>query len=197
MLSRFREAMRVNLIKCSLACALLVCTDAFSSRQKTINSIGASPEELQYRQYRPNHFLRLLAIPTLLITLSVQQVQPASAMTSEGSSYDVLQKITTPYKISDSAAFQLLPREMRKSTAVKQLQDLRDLQDSKLDQCADRGKFWEQCFFMGESEGVDTIEKVIFGKGEEQSGIDSQFISPVGALNPPPETKKSMSIPTW
>jgi len=194
MLSRSREAMKATLIKCSLACALLVCTDAFSTRQRTINSIGASSEELQHR---PNDFLRFLAIPTLLITLSVQQVQPANAMTSEGSSYDVLQKITTPYKISDSAAFQLLPREMRKSTAVKQLQDLRDLQDSKLDQCVDRGVYWEQCFFMGESEGVDTVGKVIFGKAEEQSGIDSQFISPVGALNPPPETKKSLSIPTW
>eukprot|EP00986_Skeletonema_menzelii_P019802 scaffold29164_cov171-Skeletonema_menzelii.AAC.1 len=69
------------------------------------------------------------------------------------------------------------------------------MQDARLDKCADRGVYWEQCFFMGESEGVDTIGKVIFGKGEDQSGIDSQFISPVGALNPPPEKKKS--IPTW
>ena len=187
--------MKATLIKCSLACALLICTDAFSTRQRTNNIIGASSKELQHK---PNYCLRFLAIPTLLISLSTQQVQPANAITSEGStSFDILQKITTPYKISDSAAFQLLPREMPKSTAVKQLQDLRDLQDSKLDQCADRGVYWESCFFMGESEGVDTIGKVVFGKGEEQSGIDSQFISPVGALNPPPETKKSMSIPTW
>jgi hypothetical protein len=182
--------MKATLINCSLACALLIiCTDAFSTRQRTVSSIGRqnTSEELQLR---PNKdFLRFFAIPTLLISLSTQQVQPATAMTNE------ILKISSSYKLSDSAAFQLLPREMQKSTAIKQLQDLKDMQDSRLDKCADRGVYWEQCFFMGESEGLDAIEKVIFGKGESQSGIDSQFISPMGALNPPPEMKKS--IPTW
>lgn len=184
--------MKTTLMNCWLACALLVCSDAFSTRQRTNTIIGGCSEQIQHKS---NDFLRFLTIPTLLITLSIQQVQPASAMTSEGSSYDVLQKMSSPYKLSESAAFQLLPREMRQSTAIKQLQDLKDMQDDRLDKCADRGVYWEQCFFMGESEGVDTIGKVIFGKGEEQSGIDSQFISPVGPLNPPPMSKKS--IPTW
>jgi len=185
--------MKKTLINCWLACALLVCNDAFSARQRTINRVGACSEQIQHKT---NDLLRFFTLPTLLITLSVQQVQPASAMSSEGpSSYDVLQKITSPYKLSESSAFQLLPRELQQSTAIKQLQDLKDMQDDRLDRCADRGVYWEQCFFMGESEGVDTIGKVIFGKGEDQSGIDSQFISPVGPLNPPPVKKKS--IPTW
>ncbi len=184
--------MRATLIKCLLAGAPLVCSDAFS-----INSVGiagACAEESE--RNKPNDFLRFFTIPTLLTTLSIQLVQPASAMTfTEGPSYESIQKASTPYKLSESAAFQLLPREMQPSTAIKQLQDLRDLQDARLDKCADRGVYWEQCFFMGESEGVDTIGKVIFGKGEDQSGIDSQFISPVGALNP--QSEKKNSIPTW
>jgi hypothetical protein len=158
------------IIVCSLAC---VGADAFSS--------APSSQELLRR---PNDFSRFLAIPMLMVSLSVQ---PATAMTNDGG--------TSSYKLSDSAAFKLLPREMRKSTAIQQLQDLKELQDARLDKCADRGIYWEQCFFMGQSEGVDAIGKVVFGIGDSQSGIDSQFISPVGALNPPPEMKKS--IPTW
>lgn len=150
--------MKKTLINCWLACSLLVCSDAFFTRQRTSNIVGTCSEQIQHKT---NDFLRFFTIPTLLITLSVQQVQPASAMTSDGPSYDVLQKISSPYKLSESAAFQLLPREMRQSTAIKQLQDLKDMQDDKLDKCADRGVYWEQCFFMGESEGVDTIGKDI------------------------------------
>lgn len=173
--------MKATLINFSLACALLICAEAFSSTRHSNGSHTSSEELLHLR--RRNDILRFLAIPTLMISLSVQ---PATATTNDG---------TSSYKLSDSAAFKLLPREMQKSTAIKQLQDLKELQDARLDKCADRGIYWEQCFFMGESEGVDAIGKVIFGKGESQSGIDSQFISPVGALNPPPEMKKS--IPTW
>lgn len=173
--------MRAILLLFSSACVLLGGTNAFSLNSRELH-------------FRPNGFLHFFAVPTLLITLSTQQVLPASAMPAEGIAKNFVEVSSSPYKLSDSPAFKLLPREMQKSTVVKQLQDLKDLQDSRLDQCADRGIYWEQCFFMGESEGVSAIDKVIFGKGDDQSGIDPQFISPVGAMNPPPEKK---SIPTW
>ena len=187
--------MKASSVKLSVVCALLGGVNAFPTFERITNNIIGGERASKGLHFRSSAFLHFFTIPTLMITLSTQQAQPASAMPTEGTPKSFIEVVSSaPYKLSDSPAFKLLPREMQKSTAVKQLQDLRDLQDSRLDQCADRGIYWEQCFFMGESEGVSAVEKVIFGKGEDQSGIDSQFISPVGAFNPPPEKK---SIPTW
>ena len=50
---------------------------------------------------------------------------------------------------------------------------------------------------FGESESGIDVGKVVTGKGDDslnRNAIDYQLISPIGALNPPTETKK---IPTW
>lgn len=174
------------LIIFSLACALLIeCNDAF------LTSIGKSGEELPRTQ---NDFLHIFTI----ISILSQPVLPAEATMTDRSFTNDSVQIVSSYKLSESAAFKLLPREMQKSTAMKKLQDLKDLQDDRLAQCADRGVYWEQCFMFGESEsGIDAIGKVVTGKGDDslnRNGIDYQLISPIGALNPPTETKK---IPTW
>lgn len=66
------------------------------------------------------------------------------------------------YKLSDSNAFKLLPREPSITKSAKELQDLKELEDERLDKCVDRGIFWEQCFIFGESDkdeddGMNTI----------------------------------------
>ncbi|KAL7548828.1 hypothetical protein ACHAWF_012080 [Thalassiosira exigua] len=93
--------------------------------------------------------------------------------------------------LADTDAFKMLPRKPAYSGAVKELMDLRDLQDARLDACADKGKFWEQCFMYGQSDGVDVDAP---GSGGVGGRMDNQLISPVGSLEPPRETRK---IPTW
>ena len=92
------------------------------------------------------------------------------------------------YKLSDSDAFKRLPRQPVLSGAVKELKDLQDLQDSRLNACEDKGKFWEQCFMYGQSDVDVRIP------GEDRGRMDSQLISPMGALNAPANARK---IPTW
>lgn len=183
--------MKSILIHCFLTCSLILCnTDAFSARHnRPINNRGRkSTEELQ-------HPLRVFAIPTLIVSLFLQSGLPAAAVINEGGCFiNDSVEIISLYKLSDSTAFKLLPRETQKSTSVKKLQDLKDLQDSRLAKCADRGVYWEQCFMFGESDSVNSIEKVVTGKGQGQSGIDHQLISPIGALHHSSEIK---TIPTW
>jgi hypothetical protein len=59
------------------------------------------------------------------------------------------------YKLSDSTAFQMLPREPTITKSAKELRDLKELEDRRLDRCADKGMFWEQCFIFGESDSLD------------------------------------------
>ena len=84
----------------------------------------------------------------------------------------------------------MLPRQRVLSGAVKELKDLQDLQDDRLNACHDKGKYWEQCFMYGQSDGVNV------GSADEDSRgrMDYQLISPVGSLNLPSNTNK---IPTW
>mmetsp|Transcript_44888 Transcript_44888/g.54364 ORF Transcript_44888/g.54364 Transcript_44888/m.54364 type:complete len:248 (+) Transcript_44888:152-895(+) len=105
---------------------------------------------------------------------------------------------TTPTKLSDTEMFRSLRRELPVSKAVREIEDLKDLQDARLDACADRGVFWEQCFMFGESGGVDR-------KDERRRGLDNQLLSPVGVLEPGMASGGvktrgnggSNKIPTW
>lgn len=102
--------------------------------------------------------------------------------------------------LSNSKAFQNLPREpmipsqfqSKKSKALKQVRELQDFQDDRLAQCADRGVFWEQCFMFGERSQA----RLSRNREEEQwkNGVDYQYISPLGALNPADQDKMP---PTW
>ena len=89
--------------------------------------------------------------------------------------------------ISDTNAFKMLPRE---PGAVKEIKDLQELQDSRLDACVEKGKFWEQCFMYGQSD-----VKVETADGRYKGRMDEQLISPMGALDPPSDHQNK--IPTW
>ncbi len=52
------------------------------------------------------------------------------------------------YKLSETSAFKVLRRE-----PVSELKDLKDLEDSRLALCEEKGIFWEQCFIYGQSKG--------------------------------------------
>ncbi len=47
-----------------------------------------------------------------------------------------------------------------KVKARKELNKLKELEDSRLDLCADKGKNWEQCFMFGESNTIQSEKKL-------------------------------------
>jgi len=116
-------------------------------------------------------------------------------------------------KLSDTKEFKNLRRELPVSRAVKELNDLKDLQDSRLDACADRGEMWEQCFMFGDSEskssGADRGGSNSAGGGSRAkkggsnptNGLDYQLISPIGAFDPGQASAaaegRQKTIPTW
>eukprot|EP00568_Trieres_chinensis_P004692 CAMPEP_0183314814 /NCGR_PEP_ID=MMETSP0160_2-20130417/49726_1 /TAXON_ID=2839 ORGANISM="Odontella Sinensis, Strain Grunow 1884" /NCGR_SAMPLE_ID=MMETSP0160_2 /ASSEMBLY_ACC=CAM_ASM_000250 /LENGTH=216 /DNA_ID=CAMNT_0025480225 /DNA_START=56 /DNA_END=706 /DNA_ORIENTATION=- len=96
-------------------------------------------------------------------------------------------------RLSETDAFKSLRRERPVSRAVRELNDLKDLQDSRLDACADRGVFWEQCFMFGQNDEEGTRAKNGRNRNME-NGLDYQLLSPMGALDPGPGRGKP---PTW
>ncbi|GFH46540.1 predicted protein [Chaetoceros tenuissimus] len=70
--------------------------------------------------------------------------------------------------------------DARKKTAMKQLIDLQNLQDERLDQCVDKGIDWEQCFMFGNSSSVTFAD----GQGNDwQKGLGIKI--PVNKLRGP------------
>ena len=66
-----------------------------------------------------------------------------------------------------------------KAKARKELSDLKNLQDSRLDLCADKGKNWEQCFMFGESPTVQKGKERAFSiipktKGDNASSGENR-----------------------
>ena len=96
-----------------------------------------------------------------------------------------------PPALSQSSVFATLPREQPLTRAIREVNDLKDLEDHRLDVCADRGAFWEQCFLFGEGNtGQGKTKKI-----KINNGLDYQLLSPLGALEPGSSGK---NIPaTW
>ncbi|KAL7468210.1 hypothetical protein ACHAXS_008436 [Conticribra weissflogii] len=147
----------------------------------------------------------LSTVTILSMILLLQPLSPirASAIPNDGISSAISSTKFT--KLSQTKEFQMLPREntglspsisLPLKEAIKELKDLQDLQDERLDMCADRGVFWEQCFMFGErDEGMTVRNNESRLTHEDVRGrMDNQLISPMGALNPPMEQRK---IPTW
>ena len=92
-----------------------------------------------------------------------------------------------------------------KVRGLKELQALKDLQDDRLDQCADRGIFWEQCFMYGESSSESITKygtKARTSKFSDinqkiRNGLDYQMISPLGAMEPENSDIARRMPPTW
>jgi len=60
------------------------------------------------------------------------------------------------------------------SKARKELTDLKVLQDSRLDMCADRGDNWEQCFMFGDSQSPTSGGYTVKGKFMIKEGPSSK-----------------------
>ena len=134
-------------------------------------------------------------VPSFMIILLLwQPLETASA--APFNEFPILPNPSSSAKvvpnISDTNAFKLLPRERQPplAGAVKEIKDLQELQDSRLDACVEKGKFWEQCFMYGQSD-----VKVETADGRYKGRMDKQLISPMGALDPPSDTQNK--IPTW
>ena len=120
-------------------------------------------------------------------------------------------------KLSESEAFQRLRREPPRTRAMRELTELQELQDARLDACADRGALWEQCFMFGDSASASDSSSGGGGGGTKakrgatnlQNGLDYQYLSPIGALENgesssgnndqqlPLSGRPKTKVPTW
>ena len=107
---------------------------------------------------------------------------------------------------SATEAFQNLRRDPPTTRALRELSELQELQDARLDACADRGALWEQCFMFGDSAsdgGGGGGTKAKKGSGNLQNGLDYQYLSPIGALesgdsgSQQQPNRPKTKIPTW
>mmetsp|Transcript_26860 Transcript_26860/g.79392 ORF Transcript_26860/g.79392 Transcript_26860/m.79392 type:complete len:221 (-) Transcript_26860:82-744(-) len=123
----------------------------------------------------------------LLLSLAVLSSPPAAAAAD----------LSLPPPLAQTDAFRSLRRERPVDRAVREINDLRDLQDSRLATCEDKGVFWEQCFMFGL--GGEQGTKARSGGGVAENRMDYQLVSPTGALNPTPGTSGGERVrpPTW
>lgn len=125
---------------------------------KPTNSIknSFSKDELS-EKHKKNVSLMLFTAPILFAHLLIFPPQPSLAIDISPEQYS-LQTMPLPR----SKAFQSLPREDSRqiksllfpAPTKKEIQDLKDMQDKRLDICAERGVYWEQCFIFGDT-GLD------------------------------------------
>lgn len=115
----------------------------------------------------------LPVVPFFLMHLSTQ---PAIAVDVSSEQYSLQ---TIP--LSQAQAFQTLPREDARqirsllvpSPTRKKIQDLKGLQDARLDSCADRGVYWEQCFMFGDT-SVESRDTTTAGRNvNAQQGVST------------------------
>ena len=118
--------------------------------------------------------IHLLAPIMILAALPAEDVRAVPVFQSTTQSVS--------YKLSDSNAFKLLPREPTRTKSAKELQDLKELEDDRLDKCVDKGIFWEQCFIFGES---------------DKNGDDSMRTDNVNRMQKGTVPARKTVIPTW
>jgi len=133
---------------------------------------------------------RWLSTMTILsTTLLLQPLSPIRVCAIPNDGLPSAISSTKVTKLSQTKEFQMLPRETSElppsllssplKEVVKELKDFQDFQDARLDMCADRGIFWEQCFMFGESNDRELENDGV------RKRMDTQLIFPMGALNPP------------
>ena len=125
-----------------------------------VSQTGIEPQRLHRNavQLTTYGFLALTLIPPLFISLP-----PAEAADA-----DFFSRAETQYQSSSNNLVIPQKYDARKATAMKQLIDLQNLQDERLDQCVDKGLDWEQCFMFGNSSSVTFAD----GQGNDwQKGL--------------------------
>lgn len=128
---------------------------------------------------RPVSLLAPLLVPALVFTQNLF-LSPAMATPEQ------------TQRLSESKEFQSLRREPKLPPGRQQIRDLQDLQDSRLEQCANRGVFWEQCFMFGESGSYLPKEKQDDRGGKLNIVYDNESLSPRDTLKRP----ESESVPS-
>jgi hypothetical protein len=172
----------------------------FKTREKKHMAINDNNDKHNNPLSRPRAIASYLILSVAVLLLAVPH---SPAVAAEGGTPALLSSL------SQSNAFRALRREPIMSQARRQLEDLKDLEDSRLDQCADRGVYWEQCFMFGESNtrtpttsNRSTSDTNTGGNGDlrvRESGLDNQLLSPIGAFEPGSTSRpgKSSKPPTW
>mmetsp|Transcript_12582 Transcript_12582/g.23593 ORF Transcript_12582/g.23593 Transcript_12582/m.23593 type:complete len:144 (+) Transcript_12582:281-712(+) len=61
-----------------------------------------------------------------------------------------------------------------KVKAMRELRELKMLQDSRLDSCVERGKDWEHCFMFGDSKSQDTRQTKPSGASKDSQRFESK-----------------------
>ena len=221
---RQRRRRRTAFPSC-LVCALcsqpyLVDVEAFSPFRHLATS---SHDQADIPPTPHNNNAPIATIATsAIMAMGILAASPLPSHASDASPSDItasiLRRQIVSTKLSETEAFQNLRREPPTTRALRELTQLQDLQDARLDACADRGTLWEQCFMFGDSEsngggssggggaGGSGGTKAKKGATNLQNGLDYQYLSPVGALESgnnsdqpasPASTRPKTTVPTW
>jgi len=175
----------MTLFLISTLCIDTTTSFAFRSETKTFR-LSLATQKRMADWFKIVHFVSVVGCLSFPFESTALDLHP-SIRINNSSSKNTEIVLTT---LADTEAFRSLRIEVPTIRAIRKINALKDLQDSRLEKCVDRGIFWEQCFMFGENDGK---------KDETNSEMDYQFISPTGALNPGTSAvnKLKTKIPTW
>jgi len=125
--------------------ALLLLFLSPESRTHLHGVSKSRPSLMFFKEQQPSSSNVAVLVTFLIITLA-----PWAA--------NAVEEAFSSNKLGQSRVFQALPTEYSRNIPLKSNKRvLQDLQDSRLDLCADRGTYWENCFMFGVG-GVDSAE---------------------------------------
>lgn len=162
--------------------SFLVFVEAYNVRNRLIESVRCKFEECDHFENLNRRIFQRGSIShtcSIVLALSVFSLDPMPSGAVDVTS--IIRQLET-----------------RQSSQLRELRDLKDLQDMRLDQCADRGVFWEQCFMFGEGKMPNSSrgKRAVMSNGDSwKNSLDYQFLSPVGASEP--ASDKERMPPTW
>jgi len=178
-----RNAHRVStLITTTLFLSLAVLTSPLPSSFIASASVGGT--ELQQKQRQ-----RLTDSDAFQRIALLQQIRQQQQRQSQQSPPPLPE-------LAESQEFQRLRREGPQSRALRELRDLKNLEDDRLELCAEKGVFWEQCFMFGDGGTSGTMTEDP-NTGRVDNSRDYQLLSPTGALEPGGGSGVRNKIPTW
>ena len=153
-------------------CNLQIC-DAFSGFHRPFREkIDLDPftrDKLAQSKTVPKANPLSLWLPAAILLFTSQPVEAADFFTRANEQFQSSNNLVIPQNY-----------DARKKTAMKQLIDLQNLQDERLDQCVDKGIDWEQCFMFGNSSSMTFAD----GQGNDwQKGLGIKI--PVNKLRGP------------
>lgn len=106
-----------------------------------------------------------VALPMFIITTSISS--PTDDYSAHAATIDTTSQTISAYKLSNTQEFKTLPKEPILTPSAKELRDLKELQDRRLDECVEKGVFWEQCFIFGENDSSSNAVGNDRGAGEK------------------------------